>query len=151
MTRALFLAELIATAAQAQTFGPFGNKRNPVTADVKTPPIVANAPRPPPSLTLDTPALKPLPPTTFLYLSYELYRNFLSPIDGPTCNHRPTCSRYALQAVQRHPVAGLWLAVDRLWRGMESSAIRRLPLVHGSETFYLLDPLEESDFWLRSP
>lgn len=152
MRQLLLLCALWGGVASAQSFGPFGNRRHPVTGDVRTPPIVAAAARVPGALTLSDGRLQlaPLPPSTFLYLSYELYRNFLSPVDGPTCNHRPTCSRYALLAVQRHPVAGLWLAVDRLWRGMESSALRRLPLVHGPESFYLLDPLEESDFWLRS-
>ncbi|HEX2863371.1 MAG TPA: membrane protein insertion efficiency factor YidD [Deinococcales bacterium] len=46
----------------------------------------------------------------------RLYRRYLSPLKGqPTCRFHPTCSAYAIQALETHgAVAGLWLAVRRL-------------------------------------
>ncbi|MDQ3265927.1 MAG: membrane protein insertion efficiency factor YidD [Myxococcota bacterium] len=134
----LLLLPLPAAAAEPG-FGPFSSPRHPVTQDAVAKRPTAYRPSPDPA------------PSTFLYLSYEFYRRALSPIDGPRCVHRPTCSRYALIAVQRHPVLGLMLAVDRLWRGSDNSALRLLPSWRQGEHFGLLDPLEESDFWLRPP
>lgn len=45
------------------------------------------------------------------------YRFFLSPWLGSACRFTPTCSQYALQALQGHgPVAGSYLAARRLLR-----------------------------------
>lgn len=45
------------------------------------------------------------------------YQLVISPLYGPTCRYYPSCSSYALLAVQRHGVLrGGWLAVRRLAR-----------------------------------
>lgn len=45
------------------------------------------------------------------------YQRFLSPLLGPRCRFHPTCSQYALVAIQRHgPVKGCWLALRRILR-----------------------------------
>ncbi len=45
------------------------------------------------------------------------YRYLLSPWWGSQCRFTPTCSEYAIQALQRHgAVAGSWLAVRRISR-----------------------------------
>jgi len=45
------------------------------------------------------------------------YRTLISPMLGPRCRFFPSCSEYALHALQRHgPVAGTWLAAARLCR-----------------------------------
>lgn len=47
----------------------------------------------------------------------HLYRLAISPLIPPRCRYLPTCSDYALQAIERHGVlAGGWLALRRLAR-----------------------------------
>jgi putative membrane protein insertion efficiency factor len=47
----------------------------------------------------------------------RLYRAIISPMYGPTCRFYPSCSEYALIAVDRHGVIrGGWLAIRRLLR-----------------------------------
>jgi putative membrane protein insertion efficiency factor len=43
------------------------------------------------------------------------YRAAVSPFLGPKCRFQPTCSAYALEALDKHgPVKGPWLALRRL-------------------------------------
>jgi uncharacterized protein len=43
------------------------------------------------------------------------YRMAISPVLGPKCRFQPTCSAYALEALDKHgPVRGVWLAARRL-------------------------------------
>jgi len=45
------------------------------------------------------------------------YRLMISPLLGPSCRFTPTCSTYALQALERHgAAAGSYLAVARIVR-----------------------------------
>jgi uncharacterized protein len=47
----------------------------------------------------------------------RLYQLTLSPWLGPSCRHTPSCSRYAIEAIERFgPLAGGWLALKRLGR-----------------------------------
>jgi uncharacterized protein len=47
----------------------------------------------------------------------KLYRQFVSPMYGNVCRFYPSCSAYALEAVQLHgAVRGSWLAARRLAR-----------------------------------
>jgi putative membrane protein insertion efficiency factor len=47
----------------------------------------------------------------------RVYQWFVSPLLGPRCRFHPSCSHYALQAVQRFgTLHGGWLAVKRLAR-----------------------------------
>ena len=45
------------------------------------------------------------------------YKRFISPLLGQHCRFHPSCSIYAMQALERHGHArGLWLATRRLGR-----------------------------------
>jgi putative membrane protein insertion efficiency factor len=47
----------------------------------------------------------------------RLYQVLISPWLGPACRFEPTCSRYAIEAVERYGVwRGGWLAVRRVGR-----------------------------------
>lgn len=50
-----------------------------------------------------------------LVWAIRAYRLLLSPLLGRNCRFHPSCSEYALEALQRHgAVKGLWLALRRL-------------------------------------
>jgi len=52
-----------------------------------------------------------------LALPIVAYRLTISPLIGPRCRFYPSCSSYALEALEHHgAVRGLWLAVCRLAR-----------------------------------
>jgi len=54
---------------------------------------------------------------TLLLLMIRAYRYFLSPWIGGQCRFTPTCSVYAMQALETYGAArGSWLAVRRLLR-----------------------------------
>ncbi len=45
----------------------------------------------------------------------RIYQDAVSPRRGPTCRFGPTCSNYAIEAIERFGLArGGWLAVRRL-------------------------------------
>ncbi|XXK31729.1 membrane protein insertion efficiency factor YidD [Rhodobacteraceae bacterium nBUS_24] len=45
------------------------------------------------------------------------YRLLLSPWVGKNCRYDPTCSAYALQALQRHgAIKGSWLSLRRIMK-----------------------------------
>lgn len=45
------------------------------------------------------------------------YQIVLSPMIGPRCRYQPTCSAYAIEAIEAHgPARGLWLALKRFLR-----------------------------------
>ncbi len=53
----------------------------------------------------------------FLLSLIRLYRRYLSPLKPPTCRFHPTCSAYALEAIERHGAfLGSYLAVRRILR-----------------------------------
>ncbi|MBE6479227.1 MAG: membrane protein insertion efficiency factor YidD [Atopobiaceae bacterium] len=57
-------------------------------------------------------------PVTRLFLALvRFYRRFISPLLPPSCIYSPTCSEYALIAIERYGFArGGWLAVKRICR-----------------------------------
>lgn len=52
-----------------------------------------------------------------LILPIRFYRTFISPLFPPVCRFQPTCSQYAIEAIDRFgPIRGSWLALRRLLR-----------------------------------
>ena len=50
-------------------------------------------------------------------LLIRFYRVFLSPLKPPSCRYIPTCSEYALIAIEKYGVLkGCWLAFKRIMR-----------------------------------
>lgn len=45
----------------------------------------------------------------------RIYRRFLSPLKGPTCRFYPTCSQYAIEALEKYgALKGGYLSVKRI-------------------------------------
>lgn len=62
----------------------------------------------------------------------RFYQKHISPLKKPCCRYVPTCSQYALEALQKYGAAkGTWLAVKRLSRCQ--------PFYKGKHGFY--DPV----------
>ena len=52
-----------------------------------------------------------------IQLALRLYKRWISPALPHSCRFVPTCSEYAMEAVERHGVVrGTWLAAGRLLR-----------------------------------
>lgn len=83
-----------------------------------------------------------------LQAGVRLFQRFISPVDGPRCRMYPTCSAYALQALDKHgPLLGTLLTVDRLLHESDPREHRHPVRVGGRVRFY--DPVEKNDFWLE--
>jgi hypothetical protein len=49
--------------------------------------------------------------------SIRIYREYISPLKAPSCRFVPTCSEYAMIAVDRYGVfRGGWMALKRIMR-----------------------------------
>ena len=47
----------------------------------------------------------------------KFYRAYISPLTKPSCRYIPTCSQYALEALEKYGAAkGSWLALKRIAR-----------------------------------
>jgi putative membrane protein insertion efficiency factor len=52
-----------------------------------------------------------------LQFGLEMYKRFLSPMLPHSCRFVPTCSEYAMDAIERYgALRGSWLAIGRLLR-----------------------------------
>ena len=50
-------------------------------------------------------------------LPVRFYRLFISPVLGPHCRFQPTCSSYAIEAVELYGILkGSWMAIRRITR-----------------------------------
>lgn len=56
-------------------------------------------------------------PQFLLILGVRLYQVALSPLLGGSCRYFPSCSAYAIEALERHgALRGSWLAIRRIGR-----------------------------------
>lgn len=47
----------------------------------------------------------------------RLYQLCLSPFIGPCCRFAPSCSEYAIEAIQKQgPIRGIWLTLKRIMK-----------------------------------
>ena len=82
----------------------------------------------------------------------EVYRKYISPIDGKTCPMYPSCSRYSLLCFAEHGFFVGWvMTCDRLLH--EADEMRKTPVIYlngvnGGARFY--DPVGNNDFWWHS-
>lgn len=54
---------------------------------------------------------------TVLIALLRFYRYAISPLLGRSCRFHPTCSEYAIEAIQRHgALRGSWLSMRRVGR-----------------------------------
>lgn len=61
--------------------------------------------------------LKPYNVGWWLVRGVRLYRKMLSPLFGKNCRYYPTCSSYAIEAIEVHGTTrGVWLAAKRIGR-----------------------------------
>ncbi len=52
-----------------------------------------------------------------LVILIRAYQWLLSPFLGQNCRYHPSCSHYAVEAVERHgPIRGTWMALRRVGR-----------------------------------
>lgn len=50
-------------------------------------------------------------------LFIRFYQTCISPMFPPVCRYTPTCSQYAIEALQKYgPLKGSWLAIKRILR-----------------------------------
>ena len=53
----------------------------------------------------------------FILKSIHLYRQYISPMSPPKCIYVPTCSQYAIEAIEKYgTVKGGFLATKRIFR-----------------------------------
>lgn len=82
-------------------------------------------------------------PRALLALPIRLYRLLISPLIGAHCRYQPTCSAYAIEAIERHgALAGGWLAVRRLLR------CHPIAWLGGGQGF---DPVPEASVHMTKP
>ena len=55
--------------------------------------------------------------SSILLIFIQFYQHSISPFLPPACRFVPTCSQYALEAIQKYgPFKGSWLTLKRLLR-----------------------------------
>lgn len=77
----------------------------------------------------------------------HFFRHYLSGADGQRCPMTPSCSRYALTAIDRHGALMGWIMTcDRLMR-CGRDELKHSPTVMTRQGVRCQDTLENNDFW----
>lgn len=77
----------------------------------------------------------------------RFYQKYLSGADGHRCPMTPSCSNYALQAMQRHGAIKGWImACDRLMR-CGRDELKLSPSAMTQNGIRCQDPVQSNDFW----
>lgn len=77
----------------------------------------------------------------------RFFQRYISVVDSPRCPMYPTCSAYAIQALDKHgAVLGSFITVDRLLH--ESTPLEQTHPLTGYDRLRFYDPLSANDFWL---
>lgn len=106
-----------------------------------------------PSFDAPKPAIRPQPASTgqataFLWLAF--YRNWLPVLVQSNCRMDPSCSTYALLAIEKHGAAiGIVMTADRLLHEGDEQGLRRV--VRSMGKAYCPDPVSNNDFWWNAP
>lgn len=78
-------------------------------------------------------------PSWWVLRGIRVYQRAISPALGANCRYFPTCSSYAVEAIEEHGLLrGGWLAVRRIGRchpfregGLDPVPLRKQPSVEG--------------------
>lgn len=73
-----------------------------------------------------------------IHAGYWVWRNVVSPGDGPRCPMRPTCSAYARESFSTYGVGGFVTTFDRLLRDGNTEGFER-----ATDGLHFLDPLDD--------
>jgi hypothetical protein len=94
-------------------------------------------------------ALEPTSPVVLpLLWAMRAYRATVSRVDGDRCPSYPSCSAYALEAVQRHgPLLGLTLTAGRLVAEADEAAFA--PRIHIGGRWKVYAPVEDDLAFLQ--
>lgn len=77
----------------------------------------------------------------------RFFQRYISVVDSPRCPMYPTCSAYAIQALDKHgSVLGSFITVDRLLH--EGNPLEKKHPLTGYSPPRFYDPLNANDFWL---
>ena len=87
--------------------------------------------------------------TPLMAAPVRFFQRFLSGADGDRCPMTPSCSSYAIEAMQRHGAVKGWImACDRLMR-CGHDELKLSPPVRTRQGVRCLDPVDNNDFWQR--
>ena len=77
----------------------------------------------------------------------KFFSKYISPVDGNRCPMYPSCSKYCLEAAQKHGLLMGWImSCDRLVR-CGRDEIKLSPTVMVKDTELSYDPVAKNDFW----
>ena len=98
------------------------------------------------------PAAKPPTPgenTPVMAAPIRFFQKYLSGADGNRCPMTPSCSSYAIQAMQRHGTVKGWImACDRLMR-CGHDELKLSPPKMTRHGLRYQDSVDNNDFWLH--